>query len=259
MLHYSSSYENEYFFHKLPYIFLLSNQYFDYPFDVYILSLSEKIPLELKIKFKKLKAKIIEDPIYDNGYYLRNFSIYYFWQKFQKKFLYLDIDTLIMKFDENFKKYFDNFDLTNSILVETVPDQIITKIENQYNIFKNIKLKNKLYYNWIQIIHKNNINLYDLQYSKLKYLKDTDIELSNKINSSNINKIEQNIGTYYPKHDKLNYFFHYDGLHDSGSFYRLKNYNVKLYNYIIKYLKKEPDFKGIQNDPRYYIRMGVNL
>lgn len=175
----------------------------------------------------------------DINYFLRNYTIKYFSFLYEThNILYLDIDVVCLR---NLEYVFN----CKEFLVEKVPEYIVEKEKPYIG-----EINHPLYYNWVHLITKDSLSIYDINYDNLKYLKSSDIEISKRINNANIKVQDQNIGAYYPKH-KLNnsYLFHYDSFIDSGTFNKLKGHPqyLKYKIYVEKILKVK-----IENDEQYW-------
>jgi hypothetical protein len=249
----SPHYDNEYFFDFMPIIFLESLLKIKKDLkinihlflDPFIISKLLKYLLPYKKCFNNLN--IIKTHFEFNNYDIRYEIIKLGIEKIPNNFWYFDVDVL-------FLKPFDNLNISNSpFLVEKVPNNIL-KMEE-----KIIGKQSNLFYNWYNYIDNNTRIIYKDFFSSAvitNTIKNLDIQFSKYLNDKLIPINDQQFGFYYPKHklkdfmDK--YFFHYDGLIDSGTFYLLNDYYPELYNHLIKVLNKIPEFKGIKNDRAFY-------
>ncbi len=196
-------------------------------------TIKQLIDLDVGMNFNK-KFEVEDESV---NYFLRNYTKYYFSKLLDKYnyIVYVDIDVIFLKpFIYQLPK--------NSVLVEEVPDYIIDKEVKYLRGYKG-----KLYYNWFDVITKDNKFIFDVDYTK-QFEKESDILVSKNILKSNLNIIHQNIGAYYPKH-KLNdsTLFHYDGFIDSGSFYELETYSRKLYQKYRLYSERILKFNNNNN------------
>ena len=179
------------------------------------------------------KFTVSDDSI---NYFLRNYTIHYFnYLSKNNNVLYLDIDVICLRcLDDVFN--------TKEYLVEEVPDYIITK-EKEYIG----DINHRLYYNWMHVLQPESKEVYDIDYAKHQYLKESDIEISKRTPKR---AIDQMFGAYYPKRVLDNsYLFHYDGFIDSGTFYKLKDHKkYHIYTIFIDKVLKIPR----QNDEQYW-------
>ncbi len=206
----------------------------------------------IKKEILKMNVHILRDIIFESSptdinYFLRNFCKYYFSSKYNllEKFnnlIYLDTDVIVL--DDVNKLTINN----NEIIVEEVPS-FIKKLEEPYIGV----IEHKLFYNWFDIINNSNKHIFDINYHNNRYLKDSDILISKRILESNLKIIHQTVGAYYPKHKltENSILFHYDGFIDSGSFYKLKEYNNLLYKQYKVYIENILKIK-IENNKQFY-------
>lgn len=183
---------------------------------------------------ESIKFEVLDDSV---NYFLRNYTMHYF-SNILEEFLYVDIDVIVL---DDLKPLYND-----CIFVEEVPQHILEREEKYFEL-----PNHRLYYNWYQMVTINNRWLYDMDYSKYKYMKDSDIEVSRRL-SKMTNLIEQTKGAYYPKHslnDSL--LFHYDGMIDSGSFYKLKDYDLKKYKQYKIFIESVLQME-IDNDDQYW-------
>ncbi len=173
-----------------------------------------------------------------SNYFLRNYCCWYFGENVLQNYdqlIYIDIDALVLK-------EMDFILEPDSIIVEEVPDNI-KLLEEQYTG----KVQGPLYYNWWTIVTPSNKFVWELDYFNSDIIKEKQscIEVSKRIATSNLNIIHQDIGAYYPKHKltKASKLFHYDGFIDSGSFWRLKK--LKIYK---KYKLFAERILGLKNE-----------
>lgn len=189
-----------------------------------------------RIWFSRLKVNYIEDTVFndigkDHSFmFLRTFTKKYFTNMLLNKYdylIYLDIDVLMLA-----PITFD-FDPTAPIaLVDTMPQWTI----NYHKQFLK-DLTGPLYYNWIDIINQHNKFVFDLDFTDPYILTahNADVQMSSRINNSQLAKIEQNIGGYHClKPIRPNsMLYHYDSLGPAGSLQNLKLYYPTVYT---KYL-----------------------
>ncbi len=203
---------------------------------------NRKISSKTKALLQKYNVNIIESLKFNVttnsiNYFLRNYTMHYF-SRILEEFLYIDIDVIVLdKLDTLYK---------DCIYIEEVPKHILEK-EKEYIDIPN----HTLYYNWYQMVTINNRWLYDMDYLRFKHLKDSDIEVSRRL-SKMTDLVDQTKGAYYPKHilnDSL--LFHYDGMIDSGSFYKLKNTDHKLYKKYKIFIESVLQME-INNDDQYW-------
>jgi len=177
-------------------------------------------------------------------YYLRHYTSYYF-SKIYNNFMYLDLDVLVLKpLDDIYKK--------DIMYLEKIPDDIILK-EVKY-VPGIDKLKYPIYYNWYQMINQYNRFLYDMDYNLFLKHKECDLEISRRIDKYKniINTVPQTKGAYYPKHKLDNsYLFHYDGFINSGTLYKLEEYDPLYYKKIKLFLKHILKIE-LKNDKLYW-------
>ena len=227
-------------YHKMIFLLIHSVRMFDQDIDIHILIGSDRVPTHTINLLKNLKKIFIYHNEFQSiqriRYFLRNYCIKYFSydQNLLKKYnqlIYIDIDVILID-----KPSWPILN-PNEIIVEKVPDEII-KIENNI-LRKNINNSKPVYYNWFTIVTDSNRFIWNIDYVSVTVLKDSDIEISRRINKSSLKIIDQTIGAYYPKHKlhKGTFLFHYDGFIDSGYFYKLKDFSPKLYSKLNKILK----------------------
>jgi hypothetical protein len=205
--------------------------------DIYCGTFTNPVTSYTRLWFHRLKVKYIEDLIFkdlppDNPkMFLRTFTKDYFAKKLLDQYdylIYLDVDVLMLGIP-NF-----DFDPTSPmVLVDTMPTWIVNFHRRYLD-----DLEESLYYNWIEIINQHNKKIFDLDY-KDPYVLDihnADVIISNRINSSNLTLIEQNIGGYHcAKISKPTHvFYHYDSLGDAGSLHNIESTHPFQYQ---KYLK----------------------
>lgn len=205
-----------------------------------------------QLQSKKYNCTIIFDQYFCTeansiNYFLRNFCKFYFSNIYNlldiySQLIYLDIDVILL--DDVSKLKIGDYD----ILVEEVPESI-KKLEEPYIG----RIDHPLYYNWYDIITSQNKFIFDIDYKSNTYLKDTDIIVSKNINSSDLNIIHQTDGAYYPKHKLMDktILFHYDGFIDSGTFYKLEEFNLNLYKRLYLYITQILKIK-IDNSINYW-------
>lgn len=214
--------------------------------DLYCANFTSNTLSELaRNHFKRLDVNLIEDCVFPaintqtfigkidnviNDYYtfngfLRNFTKDYFAKRLLDKYdylIYTDIDVLWFK-----EPVFD-FDPSGPIaLVEPTPiwcKRFLTK-QVADNLDKN------LYLNWVDIINKHNRFLFDIDYKNLQLDHASDVVLSERIDTSNLIKIEQQFGGYGvdkpPTKDSA--AFHYDSLGAHGTLYLLQDAQPNMY------------------------------
>lgn len=166
-----------------------------------------------------------------SNYFLRNYTCWYFADKLlgdQPKYeqlIYIDMDAIVLK-------KIDFALEPNAVIVEEVPESIKLTEEKYIGV-----VKHQLFYNWWTIITSSNKYIWDINYEDINLLlgKNSCIEISKRIldnvKKGNLKIIDQTMGAYYPKHELTpeSILFHYDGFIDSGSFWRLKEFNKKLF------------------------------
>lgn len=207
--------------------------------DIYCGVFTQRTPSDkIKALLKDSSVKIIEDPRFlvkpnSINYFLRNYCCYYFSHvnnllDAYDDFLYIDIDVLVLR---NLKSISIP---ANSVLVERVPENIL-EFEKDYIG----TIDHALYYNWISVINNTNKHIWNIDYNKNQYLKQSDILVSQNINNSDLRIIDQDIGAYYPKRKLVpsTVAFHYDGFIDSGSFWKLEGFFPQMHKKYLAYAK----------------------
>jgi lipopolysaccharide biosynthesis glycosyltransferase len=181
------------------------------------------------------------------NYFLRNYCCYYFSHEHNlleeyDKLIYLDMDVLVMRnlVGINIPD--------NSVLVERVPDNIL-EFEKEYIG----EIDHPLYYNWMTVVNEQNKFIWDIDYTANRYLKQSDILVSQRINNSDLNIVDIDMGAYYPKSVLLpsTIAFHYDGFIDSGSFYKLEQFFPQMYKKYSSYAKYILNITQ-ENDKRFW-------
>lgn len=220
--------------------------------DVYCGLFTNRAPSLVTLgRLEAMGVKIITDVRFkskqdDVNYFLRNYCCYHFSHEMNlleqyDRLTYLDIDVIVLgKLDFSFP--------SNGLLVERVPDHIVLR-EKEYIG----DISSPLYYNWVSIVTNDNKHIFDIDYSNCMYMKQSDIAVSKKISESNLTLVDQNVGAYYPKHtlSGSSVLFHYDGFIDSGSFYRLEEYNPSLYKKYAMYVEHGLGI-NLNNDRGYW-------
>jgi len=219
--------------------------------DVYCgLFTNNILPVNILNILKANNVNIIKDNIfntYDVSYFLRNYTMYYFSHIYNllneyKTLIYIDVDCIVLN---DFLS-----EINDEILIEEVPESIKTHIEINYN---DLDISKKLYFNWMQYITNTNKYLYDMDYTNIQDEKQSDIMISDRIEKSNLIKKRHKTTSYYPvrKLSKNTTVFHYDGFIDSGSFFKLKDIDEKLYNKYLLIIEKILKIK-LHNDEEYW-------
>jgi hypothetical protein len=198
---------------------------------------NNKLSSLARLWFAKLKVKYVEDTVFNNigpdqsFMFLRTFTKDYFAKQLLDSYdyiVYLDIDVLMLQ-----PLTFDFDPSSKLVLVDTMPQWTV----NYHSRFLK-DLNGPLYYNWIEIINHNNKFVFDLDFTDPYVLTahNTDVLVSNAINSSDLQIIEQYIGGYHClkpiNRDSL--LYHYDSLGPAGSLQNLKYYHAADYK---KYLE----------------------
>lgn len=186
---------------------------------------------DTKKYLKKLNVNIEEAPIFDTQednkcFYLRLYTKHYFANKFLNQYdylVYVDVDTLFLK-----PLNFDFNPLDKIVLVETIPHWV-KKHESKNDYVP----EGNLYYNWIQIINRENKFLYDIDFSSIDFLKVklADSYISKRIDESGLKKIEQQVGANHclkPLTDKSQ-IIHYDELDFDGCFIDIETIYPNIY------------------------------
>jgi len=223
--------------------------------DIYCGIFTNRHPSQSVInKLETYDVNVITDCRFDVepdsiNYFLRNYCCYYFshlhnlLEKYDR-IIYLDIDVLVLR-------NISTLQLSdNSVLVEQVPDNIL-EFEKDYIG----TVDHPLYYNWISVINNTNKHIWNINYNENTYLKQSDILVSQNINSSDLKIVHQEIGAYYPKSKLVpsTIAFHYDGFIDSGSFWRLESFFPQMYKKYLAYAQHvlnitQDNHKGFWDD-----------
>lgn len=188
--------------------------------EMYCGVFGEHISTDTDQQLRRLGVHVVYDTIKTNSelnYFLRNYTMHFFSQRFDE-FIYLDIDVLVLGDLSPI--------LEHEIIVEQVPDYIVEKEKPYIG-----SINHALYYNWVQVVNQQNKYLYDIDYSQNMYLKESDILISKRIINSDLKIHHQDFGAYYPKHElnTKSILFHYDSFIDSGTFYKLEEFNPTIY------------------------------
>jgi hypothetical protein len=215
---------------------------------------NNKLSSVARLWFAKLKVKYVEDTVFNNignddsFMFLRTFTKDYFAKLLLDQYdylIYLDVDALVLQ-PLNF-----NFDPTSAmVLVDTMP-QWTVNYHRQY--MKD--LTGSLYYNWIEIINQHNKHLFDLNWNDPYTLAEhnADVMVSNSINLSNLNIVEQHIGGYhclkYVNKDSL--LYHYDSFGPAGSLHNLIETHPEQYKKYMDFLVGTLN-TTINNQPGYW-------
>lgn len=217
--------------------------------DIYCGVFTNRVPSDRAMNIiKEMGVKVVTDQTFTVGeyscnYFLRSYCCHYFSDLLDEydQLIYLDVDVLVLK----------PLNITipdNSVMVELVPKDI-ADIEAPYID----DAKFPMYYNWVTIVNKNNKYLWDMDYDVYRELKHSDVEVSKRINISWLSIVHQDIGAYYPKHELKDdtILFHYDGFIDSGSFWRLAEYDEMMYRQYLIYAERVLGLKN-ENDKEYW-------
>lgn len=220
--------------------------------DIYCGIFTERMPCDGTLKrLELMDVKIVSDVKFNTGpnavnYFLRNYCCHYFASEMDllaqyDRLIYLDIDVIVLNaLDFDFP--------SNGLLVERVPDKIVQK-EKEYIG----EVDYPLYYNWVSVVTEQNKGVFNIDYAKHTYMKESDKQVSMKITASGLELVDQQIGAYYPKHELTSnsVLFHYDGFIDSGSFYKLEEHNPALYKKYWLYATKAIGLE-LANDQGYW-------
>jgi hypothetical protein len=216
--------------------------------DVYCGSFTNhRISEYAKPWFKKYNINLVEELLFtdigklDSYMFLRTFTKDYFAKRLLDKYdyiIYLDID-VIMLAPISF-----TFNPTSPIiLTETMPDWITRWHSKHLTDFTG-----NLYYNWVDIINSHNSYIFNLDFTDPYVLTEHNADklVSNRIDASSLEKIEQDIGGYHtcfkpPKPYHL--FYHYDSFSEAGSLYALKK------THPLEYKKYFGLFEHVLNTP----------
>jgi hypothetical protein len=202
---------------------------------------------------KKLKVNVEEVPIFDGQennkcFYLRLYTKHFFANKLLEQYdylVYVDVDTLFLK-----PLTFDFDPLDKVVLIETIPHWV-KKHESRNDYVP----EGNLYYNWIQVINRENKFLYDIDFSNVDFLKVklADNYISKRIDESGLKLIEQNVGANHclkPLTDKSQ-IIHYDELDFDGCLIDVEDVYPNTYKKYKLFIEQVLKLK-IENVKDYY-------
>ena len=202
--------------------------------------------------FKKLNVTYIEDPVFNTdstvSCFLRTYCKDYFAERLLDQYdylIYVDWDVVqLAPITFNFNP------MSPLVIVDTMPQWVL----NYHKEFLP-NLKTQLYYNWIDIINPYNRHLFSMDWTDPAIINyhNSDVLLSNRIADSQLQIIEQDIGSYNvskPLTDRT-LFHHYDTLGPDGSFYKIKELYPELYQKYFLFFEKVLNIK-VQNQPGYW-------
>jgi hypothetical protein len=183
--------------------------------------------------FTNLNVQYVDDVVFDdigNGAaaacFLRTFCKDYFAKRLLSQYdylIYLDVDVILLK-----PIVFD-FDPTGPmILTETMEEWV-----RNYHRSSLADLEGPLYFSWVDIINNHNKHIFDLDWNDPYSITEhnADVVVSNRIAKTDLQKIEQSIGSYNiskPVTERT-IFHHYDSLGDEGSFYAIEDLYPDMY------------------------------
>ena len=185
-----------------------------------------------KTHLSRYNIHIVEDLIFDEvqspltALFLRSFTKHYFATKLLEKYdylIYTDIDVLFLKPIEF------NFDPTGNVVVVDSMAEWVKNFQRQYTDIPD----GNVYYNWFDVINKNNAYIYDIDYigSALDN-HNADLIITRRIDESGLTIIDQNFGGYhcFKELTKDSMVYHYDNLGSESSFIRLKETHPAAFN-----------------------------
>lgn len=227
--------------------------------------------------FERLKVNIVEDLIFPQvnsqlyegvpdtidgagDYYvfsgfLRSFTKTYFAKRLLDRYdflLYIDIDAVVLKPIEF------NFDPTSSIaLIEPIPSWVLDYVSR----YTTDPLRGNFYLNWIDVINKHNMDIFDIDYMSEAVCADhaSDVIVTNRIDQSDLQPIEQPFGVCYPLAEPVqgHCAYHYDSFGTPGTFYMLERSHPSLYKKYMMFIEHVLKEK-LTNEPTHWdeIRAG---
>jgi hypothetical protein len=193
--------------------------------DIYCGLFSKYLPdLHILDHLKKLNVDLVYDQRSVNAeppmnLFMRNFTKDYFAKRLLGKYdylVYVDADALMLN------PISLDFDPVSPFhLVDEMP-RWVKRFESTYTAIPDCNL----YYNWIDVINNHNKHIFDMDYNDptIQYQKQSDILVSNRIDESNLPKIQQTIGAYHCLHPLTtkHQFMHYDSFGEDGTFISLQ-------------------------------------
>lgn len=191
---------------------------------------SHRLSLLARAWLENIGVKIHENVIFKNTHlfyntmFLRSYTKHYFGKLLDQYdyLIYMDIDSLLLK-PVKF-----NFDPREPIVVvDSMPEWV----KNFQRTYTNIPEGN-LYYNWMDVINSHNVEIYNLDYSKKMLLEhNADIEVTRRIDSSNLKIIDQDFGGYacFKPVNKNSIAYHYDEVGAEGTFFNLKDSHPDIF------------------------------
>jgi len=194
--------------------------------DVYCGLFTNNTPDEFTLRYLESKdvqlvydKQFVLDDICSDHLFLRGYTKKYFGELLLGQYdylLYVDIDVIFLK---RFEQVIDD----NTVTAHPLPEWV-KKYEGLTN--------NNIYYNWIDIITKDNVHLHDFDYHPSMGIKEYDIQVSKRIDDSDFlikTKLNNTVNTCLDTLDSDTVAFHYDELDEDGTFYRLEESHPQVF------------------------------
>ena len=203
--------------------------------DVYCGSFTtNKLSAFARLWFHRLKVKVVEDVKFDTGVVsLRTYTKHYFRHLLDRYgyLIYIDIDAIAIN-----KIEFD-FDPSSPLVLTCTMPQWVKNYHKQYLG----ELQGNLYYNWVDIINKHNVHLFELDEGMELTQHNLDVIISNRIENSSLPKIEMDFGGYLNISglNERSIFHHYDHGNEEGCMYLMKDTHPQQLADIVSFFDKE--------------------
>lgn len=196
------------------------------------------------------KVDNVKNDYYTFNGFLRSYTKDYFAKRLLDQYdylIYTDIDVLWLK-EPKFK-----FNPIGPVVLVEPMQEWTKKFISSYN---NVPVDKNLYFNWVDIINEHNKYLFDIDYASVMYNHESDVVISNRIDESQLEIIEQQIGGYGV--DKPAWkdmcAYHYDSLGDFGTMYMLQQTHPEAYKKYMLLFNKVLHLE-VNNIPGYWEAM----